>query len=351
MVVINPPAIELVFDRRVRVAGETIEGEVHLYFPGMVADNISEVVVKLCGGITTTVTQFQGRGTYVRKHADLTYEERLLWKTGDAFPKASSPTLRLPFQFKLPDVLPSSCDFPCFLSGMQARGTVGYFIEVTGARLGLHRSRKISHAFPVVPWNTAGAASHAHLTVYGWSGRWKTLQQTKDIRKGFRGERSRVEVSVRVPDISGLPVDTPVPFTIDVVTTTKTMNKADLASRESIWPAPPSRVEDLEFTLERTCAVRPGPGHAGEVAIEKKDRVWLPSAEQKNARSTMGQWRQEVTFRSVFNLSYVPPSFETESFSLRVCGHICAPTWILLISPLIVQWAPETMFPWDGEQG
>ena len=79
---------------------------------------------------------------------------------------------------------------------MQARGTVGYFIEVNGARLGLHRSRKISQAFPVVPWNTAGAASHAHLTVYGWSGRWKTLQQTKDIRKGFRGERSRVEVSV-----------------------------------------------------------------------------------------------------------------------------------------------------------
>lgn len=53
MVVISPPTIELVFDRRVRVAGETVEGEVQLYFPGAVADNVSEIVVKLCGGITT----------------------------------------------------------------------------------------------------------------------------------------------------------------------------------------------------------------------------------------------------------------------------------------------------------
>ena len=143
-------------------------------------------------------------------------------------------------------------------------------------------------------------------------------------------------------------MDTPVPFIINVVTTTKPMNKADLGPGQSIWPAPPSRIEDVEFTLERTCAVRPGKGvdptfqhlfvtylgglgpkskgkHDCEVAIEQKERVWLPSADQKNSRSTVGQWRQEVTFKSFFNLSYIPPSFETESFSLRVRDHFCAP--------------------------
>lgn len=49
----QPPAIELLFDRRLRIAGETLEGEVRLYFPTLMVEEIQEVVVKLCGGIAT----------------------------------------------------------------------------------------------------------------------------------------------------------------------------------------------------------------------------------------------------------------------------------------------------------
>lgn len=48
------PALTLLFDPRVpRVAGETIEGEVDLYFPTLVADNVEEVHVKLRGSVLT----------------------------------------------------------------------------------------------------------------------------------------------------------------------------------------------------------------------------------------------------------------------------------------------------------
>lgn len=50
------PALSLLFDQKVpRVPGETIAGEVHLYFPTLVADNVEEVHIKLRGSIVTFV--------------------------------------------------------------------------------------------------------------------------------------------------------------------------------------------------------------------------------------------------------------------------------------------------------
>ena len=49
-------AVNLIFDpKRVRVAGETLEGEVDLYFPKLMEDKIEEVHVKLRGAIVTYV--------------------------------------------------------------------------------------------------------------------------------------------------------------------------------------------------------------------------------------------------------------------------------------------------------
>lgn len=49
------PAIKLVFDTGVRSPGDVVEGEVELYFPALVADNIDEVILKLRGAIITCV--------------------------------------------------------------------------------------------------------------------------------------------------------------------------------------------------------------------------------------------------------------------------------------------------------
>lgn len=51
------PAVDLVIDPQVRVRGETIEGEVHLYFPTLMKDNIHEVYIKFRGSIKTYVPQ------------------------------------------------------------------------------------------------------------------------------------------------------------------------------------------------------------------------------------------------------------------------------------------------------
>ena len=46
-------AIELIFDRRLRTAGEIAEGEVILHFPELMAEDVQEVDIKLCGGVVT----------------------------------------------------------------------------------------------------------------------------------------------------------------------------------------------------------------------------------------------------------------------------------------------------------
>lgn len=58
----DTPAVRLVFDPRVRVEGETVEGEVHLYFPTLREDNIEEVHIKLRGSLQTYVPRCLGLG-------------------------------------------------------------------------------------------------------------------------------------------------------------------------------------------------------------------------------------------------------------------------------------------------
>ena len=58
-------SVNLVFDaRRLRVAGETIEGEVHLYFPKLMEDNVEEVHIKLRGAVRTYVSGHAIQYTY-----------------------------------------------------------------------------------------------------------------------------------------------------------------------------------------------------------------------------------------------------------------------------------------------
>ena len=47
--------ISVIFDPHVRVAGEVIQGEVHLNFPLLQKDKVEEVHVKLRGSVNTYV--------------------------------------------------------------------------------------------------------------------------------------------------------------------------------------------------------------------------------------------------------------------------------------------------------
>jgi hypothetical protein len=47
------PAISLMFDGRMRVAGEVLAGEVHLNFPILMKDKVEEVHIKLRGSVYT----------------------------------------------------------------------------------------------------------------------------------------------------------------------------------------------------------------------------------------------------------------------------------------------------------
>ncbi|KAI0802029.1 hypothetical protein BC629DRAFT_161207 [Irpex lacteus] len=52
--------IRLSFSRTLKVAGEAIGGEVHLFFPGLIKDKIQEVHLKLRGFVETKITRQSG---------------------------------------------------------------------------------------------------------------------------------------------------------------------------------------------------------------------------------------------------------------------------------------------------
>jgi hypothetical protein len=143
-----------------------------------------------------------------------------------------------------------------------------------------------------------------------------------------------------LPDIKAFPVLTPIPFTVNVVTISKTMKKDDVEEGERIFPAPPLHCQDVHFRMEcdifikakqcnssssdRLVAYLGGLGpnlhpQAYEgVRVEPHDKIWLPSSDSHDEKKQKGQWKQEVTLRSSFILSCAP-TFQTPLMTVRVC--------------------------------
>lgn len=70
-------------------------------------------------------------------------------------------------------------------------------MEVVGERSGLHFNRRILLSFPVLPIDRQGAALRSALTMEGWQGGWKVLEQKDEIRRGIWGDYSQVMATVR----------------------------------------------------------------------------------------------------------------------------------------------------------
>ncbi|PSR74839.1 hypothetical protein PHLCEN_2v9553 [Hermanssonia centrifuga] len=324
-----PEAITLVFARKLRVAGEILEGEIHLDFTELTRDKIEEVHVKLRGSIFTKITRQRGQNSITRRERiELVRDTVSVWRHGGAYPPPGTHILKLPFHFTLPSNLLPSCEF----SGYRKEGTVGYSIEVVGARSGFRFDKRTLCPMPVLPADPRGAELSRELRA-GWTGDWRTVEFARKIRRGIWGDYSHVKMALVIPSLDVLPIFTPIPFTLNVVTVSKPMKREETPEGESVFPAPPLTPKGAEFRLERNVYVRthnwattsdgnpvavlgglaptaPNPKFYDHVQVEGMEKVWLPALGDEKKQK--GSWKQEVTFRSTFMLT-CPPSFESPS--------------------------------------
>lgn len=131
---------------------------------------------------------------------------------------------------------------------------------------------------------------------------------------------------------------TAIPFMLTVITISKPMKKDSHSDDDSIFPTLPRLDKDLEFRLEQEVWVRAEcrentstqfvtylggmpeaysavPRRETTVEVIPSDKIWIPSDDAPKA--DMGQWKQEVTFKSSFRLSHVP-TFNAQIMSVQV---------------------------------
>jgi Arrestin (or S-antigen), N-terminal domain len=122
----------------------------------------------------------------------LVREDRVLW-TQETQPPAGTDVMQLPFEFQIPK------DSPASFHSDRSRGgaNISYGIEVVADRPGLFRfNRRIGRVFAVLPIATQEDVEGAFQIGQGWSGEWKSFENSRLIRKRIWGEYSRVHAEV-----------------------------------------------------------------------------------------------------------------------------------------------------------
>jgi hypothetical protein len=114
-----------------------------------------------------------------------------LWTLSSAIPKSDSETLRIPFNFQLPNHLPPSF----YVHGDETQ--ISYSIEAVGGRTGSFSPIwRTGHVFPLIPAATEQEiAAQKHL-LSGWTGAWSTFTAGLNVRRGLWGDYSRVDIEV-----------------------------------------------------------------------------------------------------------------------------------------------------------
>lgn len=147
------------------------------------------------------------------------------------------------------------------------------------------------------------------------------------------------------------PILTPIPFVLNIVTTSKPMKWEDTPAHCPIFPAlPHTPDESIDFTIVRDVYLRAGRyrsidrdafvanvGGFGKQSavvadespmhVEAKEKVWCPLSADRN----VGSWRQEVTFTSSFVLRCAP-TFCSRIMILEVSDCNCRLS--ILLTPL-----------------
>ncbi|KAI0783732.1 hypothetical protein C8Q75DRAFT_736575 [Abortiporus biennis] len=321
-------SISLEFTRALRVGGEIVSGEVVLHFPQVHEDKLEEVHVNLRGQVEASVsTEFENDRPR-RQRIKVVEQNISVWTKGSSYPSPDSQTLRLPFEFQLPDEVLPSCEYSA--EGKYAH--VWYLVEVVGVGQGvLQGIHRIERPFSVVPPDRPGNATRDALLA-GWLGEWNTIRHSGKIRRGLWGGYADATIELQLPSINSFPLFVKIPFELKVTTVTKEMKyeEAEETSTDRLFPSPPIHPKEVEFVLRRhvhlnaqgwkdagtdTVSAIGGMGKDTEnqklVEVQVGNKQWAPS--QKNKRT--GSWRQETTMRSFLLLKW-NPSFETPIFSM-----------------------------------
>ncbi|OSC96389.1 hypothetical protein PYCCODRAFT_1441092 [Trametes coccinea BRFM310] len=303
------------------VSGGPVEGEVELDFAQLRQDNIQDVRVKLRGRAETFVTI---NTTTTQETISLVRVSVTLWTNGAAYPAPGSNSLRIPFSFQLPTDLPPS------LSYVGGGGVVSirYALTAVAVRPGaFHRNRRVRvpialvHADPPEYINIRNhllrVAAASETTLF------KTYRTEDNVRKGLWGDYGSVKVQLMIPELPVLPLFVPIPFVIEIKTTSPplTRAKADaLPQGKPVFPAAPEEFSALQFKLRRSLRIRANPyvvNSSSDVAVftkdpnvlsavqtERAENGWYPlhSTDEKSTDAP-GKWIQHVTFRSSFSLA------------------------------------------------
>ncbi|KAJ6588694.1 hypothetical protein B0H19DRAFT_1248312 [Mycena capillaripes] len=364
--------ITLHFQNVVRVAGETIVGSVDLNVALAQEHRIEHLRIKLRGSITTRITtqSRQLTGVTHRETVPLLHSNQVLWTRGSAFPEAGSHVISCPFQFQLPENLPPSFYCDAYSSG----GAISYSLEVVGDRPGIFRlNRRIRRVFSVVT-----AASQAQLITkeslrQDWiGGLWRYFKQEKQLRQGVWGEYSRAYATVcyliaaenrinfvvqlSMPDLPSFPIATPIPYSLHVVTETKTLDRSDRPEDrdgQPLFPAPPSQSTMLKQELRRSATVcvrnrmrevndtfdlqgvrsltDAEPVAHPRVQVLIDEPVWIPK-DEKDEKGGRGFWRRAVHFNSTLVFPFAP-TFNTETLDWMVIAPLLAVVTINILLP------------------
>ncbi|TBU44361.1 hypothetical protein BD309DRAFT_40826 [Dichomitus squalens] len=317
-------AISLVIPSTIYSSGSQVEGEVSVDFRQSTQDKIQEVHVKLRGFAQTMITRDK---TTLREVHPLVFSNLSLWSHGGEYPAPGSDILRLPFRFRLPDMLPPSFQY----SGFQKSASVLYSVTVVGVRSGTFQmNRRIRVPLVVLPRDVHGMQVRQAIPSSGF----RTVYVEEKIRRGLWGDYATARVEFSLPDIQELPLFCDIPYQVKIITTTAPLTAAKAAAQpedKPIFPSPPSNPTDNNLKLCGRILLRArqftamadsdityilGEGTNAsktKVTVETYERVWTPlrtREEKKEAGGPeeRGVWVQKIKFSAKMRLT-VPPSF------------------------------------------
>ncbi|PSR74842.1 hypothetical protein PHLCEN_2v9556 [Hermanssonia centrifuga] len=266
------------------------------------------------------------------KNVDLVCDTLSVWKRGDPEKTPETHVINVPLSFSLRENLLPSGQYGSSHGKSGCTGNVDYYVEVVGARSGA-KDIQIKSSFPVLSQSSRGAELSRALHS-GWQGGWRTIKELKRIRRGIWEDYANVTVSISLPDIDVFPVQSPIPFILTVLTTSKPSQQEDSSKEQAVFPVPPADPrKGIELKLLRRVAVNAGVkkqfsagdltvylGGLGPEAqddtaqIDPVERTWVPTNENPKYA---GFWRQEAKFRSTFTLDCAP-SFEFRTIKAYV---------------------------------
>ncbi|KAK7057677.1 arrestin-N domain-containing protein [Favolaschia claudopus] len=318
-------SLSLRFPDIVRVAGETLQGQVDVNISTAVEDKIENVRVKLRGSIVTKVTEtkreYGSEGPksethYKTERIQVLHIDQQIWDHFNSQP--GSETITCPFSIQLPPNLPPSFHY----SHHNRSVVVSYSLEVVGSRHGVfHANRRVRRIFSVIPAANPFELNAAVALRRGWNGPWKPIANNRQLRHTIFGDYSEAKMELTLPDLPSYPMYVGIPFSLHVMTRTKPVHHDDLEHKhEKLFPAPPESPVDISLelhlrghlrakgaveNLDEKYDLKGGLGDKAAVAtirVTHDEPQWTPSTEH----SDKGSWARGVRFDGLMTIPFAP---------------------------------------------